>query len=170
MLEVLDGAGSFDEFYRAEYGRVLALAVALCGDRAAAEDLVQDGFLAAHRKWDRVAAYDAPGAFVRRVVLNRAATRRRRRAREAAALARLAARTPVGVSADASVDAVTDEDFWAVVRALPPMQARCVVLRYVDDLDAASIASVLGCAEPTVRVHLHRARLTLAARLRLDVD
>src|SRR3954447_20679087 len=105
MLGAVDGAGTFDEFYRTEYGRVLALAVALCGDRAAAEDLVQDGFLAAHRKWERVAAYDAPGAFVRRVVLNRAATRRRRRGREAAALERLAAR-PV----DAPVDSVTDDE------------------------------------------------------------
>jgi len=33
-LGALDGAGTFDEFYRSEYGRVLALAVALCGDRA----------------------------------------------------------------------------------------------------------------------------------------
>src|SRR3954447_17641137 len=94
MLGAVDGAGTFDEFYRAEYGRLLALAIALCGDRSAAEDLVQDGFLAAHRKWDRVSGYDAPGALVRRVVLNRPAPRRRRRGREAAALERLATSAP----------------------------------------------------------------------------
>jgi RNA polymerase sigma-70 factor (ECF subfamily) len=166
MLGALDGAGTFDEFYRSEYGRVLALAVALCGDRAAAEDLVQDAFVAAHRKWEHVSRYEAPGAFVRRVVLNRAATRRRRRGREAAALARLAAREPV-VGDDLIVP---DDAFWTAVRALPPMQARCVVLRYVDDLDAGSIASVLGCAEATVRVHLHRARRTLASGLGMEAD
>lgn len=166
MLAGLSGAGDFEAFYRREYGRVLALAVALCGDRAAAEDLVQDAFLAAHQKWAVVGGYDAPGAFVRRVVLNRSRSRRRRRGREAAALARVAARNASSVEDPP----VTDDAFWAAVRALPRMQARCVLLRYVDDLDAASIAAVLGCAEPTVRVHLHRARLALASRLGLEAD
>ncbi len=162
MLGALDGVGTFEEFYRSEYGRVLALASSLCGDRGAAEDLVQDAFLAAHRKWDRVSGYDAPGAFVRRVVVNRSRSRFRRRGREAAALSRLAAPDSVD---DEYVDT---DDFWRVVRSLPAQQARCVALRYVDDLDVAVIASILGCAEPTVRVHLHRARLTLAERLGLE--
>ena len=54
MLGALDGNRDFDGFYRSEYGRVLALAVALCRDRAAAEDVVQDAFVAAHRKWEVV--------------------------------------------------------------------------------------------------------------------
>ena len=40
MLTRLSGAGDFEAFYRREYGRVRALAIALCGDRGAAEDLV----------------------------------------------------------------------------------------------------------------------------------
>lgn len=71
------------------------------------------------------------------------------------------------VDADGFVDTDT---FWRAVRALPQQQARCVVLRYVEDLDTAGIAAVLGCAEPTVRVHLHRARLTLAVTLGLEAD
>ena len=52
--------------------------------------------------------------------------------------------------------------FWALVRTLPAQQARCIALRYVEDL-AAAIAAVLGCAQPTVRVHLHRAHRSLAS-------
>ena len=68
-------------------------------------------------------------------------------------------------------DEYVDTDrFWDAVRSLPAQQARCVALRYVDDLDVAAIATILGCAEPTVRVHLHRARLALADRLGLEAD
>ena len=163
----MNGDRTFDEFYRSEYGRVLALAVVLCGDRGAAEDLVQDAFLAAHRKWDVVGEYDAPGAFVRRVLINRSRSRFRRRGRERDALARLAARSVEAADEASEVDADT---FWSLVRTLPRQQARCVALRYVDDLDVAAIASILGCAEPTVRVHLHRAHQTLATRLELEAD
>lgn len=159
------GDRNFDDFYRAEYGRVLALAFALTGDRGAAEDLVQDAFVAAHRKWERVSGYDAPGAFVRRVVANRSRSWFRRRGRESAALARLAARPTR--EHDAPVDG---ETFWAAVRSLPAQQSRCIALRYVEDLDVAAIAAVLGCAESPVRVHLHRARRTLAIRLGVEAD
>lgn len=47
----------FDEFYRREYGPIVALGYALTGDRGAAEDLAQDAFFAAHRRWDRLTLY-----------------------------------------------------------------------------------------------------------------
>ena len=166
MLGALDGNRDFDDFYRSEYGRLLALAVALCRDRAAAEDVVQDAFLAAHRKWEVVSGYDAPAAFVRRVVINRSRSRFRRRARERDAMNRLASRSS-GCDEASPIDV---DSFWVLVRTLPAQQARCIALRYVDDLDVAAIAAVLGCAEPTVRVHLHRAHRSLASRLELEAD
>lgn len=60
--------------------------------------------------------------------------------------------------------------FWRAVRALPARQAQCIALRYLDDLGSASIARVLGCAESTVRVHLHRGRTALARTLALDIE
>jgi hypothetical protein len=45
------GTDSFDGFFRSEYGPVLGLAIALCGDRGAAEDLTQEAFAAAERRW-----------------------------------------------------------------------------------------------------------------------
>ncbi len=156
----------FDDFYGREYGRIVALGYALTGDRGAAEDAAQDAFLAAHRDWDRIGRYDAPGAWVRRVVVNRSRSRFRRRGRESSALARVASAEPAFT--EARYD--ESEEFWRAVRALPPKLARCVVLHYVDDLDAAAIADVLGVARSTVRVHLHRARQALAKSLGLEEE
>ena len=46
---------------------------------------------------------------------------------------------------------------WDAVRRLSPQQRAAVVLSVQEEMSTADIASVLDCAEPTVRVHLHRA-------------
>jgi len=156
---------SFEDFFRSEYRRVVGLATVLCGRLAIAEELAQDAFVSAYRRWDRVAVYDDPGAWVRRVAVNLATSSLRRRAREARALARLARRRQVE-----ALPVDVDDDFWRAVRALPRRQAQCVALRYLEDRTVDEIASVLGIATPTVRVHLHAARSTLAARIGEELD
>jgi RNA polymerase sigma-70 factor (ECF subfamily) len=156
---------SFDAFFSAEYRRVVGLALVLCGRQSVAEECAQDAFVAAFRHWHRIANYDDAGAWVRRVAANLATSTLRRRAREARAVARLALRreltnTVVGF----------DHEFWAIVRDLPRRQAQCVALRYLEDRSIAEIAAVLGIAPATVRVHLHDARATLAARLHETED
>jgi len=51
------------------------------------------------------------------------------------------------------------------MRNLPRRQAQTVALFYLEDRSTEEIAAILGCAESTVRVHLHRARSTLARDL-----
>jgi RNA polymerase sigma-70 factor (ECF subfamily) len=58
--------------------------------------------------------------------------------------------------------------FWDEVRSLPDRQAQVVALTYVEDLDADTVGEILGIASSTVRVHLARARATLAKRLEVD--
>jgi hypothetical protein len=61
-------------------------------DRTEAEELAQETFLRCHRHWSRVAGYDKPGAWLRRVMVNLTTSRGRRLVREARALARLGSR------------------------------------------------------------------------------
>jgi RNA polymerase sigma factor (sigma-70 family) len=150
---------SFDDFFRAEYSRVVGLAAVLCGRAAVAEELAQDAFVSAYRHWARIAGYDDPGAWVRRVTVNLATSSLRRSAREARALARLAHRRPEAPALP------IDDEFWRTVRRLPRRQAQCVALHYLEDRSPDDIAGILGIATSTVRVHLHAARATLAARL-----
>ena len=151
---------TFESFFAAEYGRVVGLAFVLCGRRAVAEEVAQDAFVQAYRRWSVVSGYDDPGAWVRRVAVNLATSTLRRRSREARAMARLAARR----TAPAEL-VVTNEAFWEAVRRLPTRQAQCVALRYVEDRPVAEIAAVLDIAEATVRGYLHEARATLATSL-----
>ena len=157
---------TFAAFYQREYRNVVALAYALTGRAAVAEELAQDAFLVAYRNWARVSAYEVPGAFVRRVASNMAVSFTRRWAAEARALARLAARSPRW----SSPLEPTDADFWRAVRSLPRRQAQALSLRYLEDLPDDEIAQVLGCSVATVRVHLHNGRATLAGRLGIETN
>lgn len=154
------GSLPFDVFFAGEYRRVLALAVVLCGRRTVGEELTQEAFVSAYRNWDRIAGYEDPGSWVRRVVANLATSTLRRRGREMRALARWSSRP-----ASTAEALETDEEFWQAVRELPRRQAQCIALRYLEDRSVSEIAVVLGVAESTVRVHLHVARKALAQRL-----
>ncbi len=161
---VADETTTFERFYAQEFARLVDIAYALSGSRLAAEDLAQEALLAAHRRWDHVRTLDQPGAWVRRVVLNKAASAYHRRKAELRAIARLG---PLRGSPPASLP-MEAREFWDTVRRLPRRQAQAVTLHYQDGLSIAETALVMECAENTVKVHLHRARTTLARRLRTE--
>ena len=153
--------GRFEYFYLQEYPKVVALVYVLLGSRTGAEDIAQEAFLRAYRDWDRVDSYDHQAAWVRRVAANLATSGLRRRLVEARVLGRLAGRPEPTVEPLAGGDA----QFWAAVRALPRRQAQAVALYYFQDLSVQQTATVLGCAEGTVKAHLAKARRTLARQL-----
>lgn len=155
---------TFEAFYEREYPRIVALAFTLSGSRSGAEDLAQEAFLAAHRRWSEIASFDRPDAWVRRVVANRAASLVRRRMAELRALARLG-RQPVVAELPPS-----SEEFWAEVRALPRRQAQVLALHYLEDLPVAEIGRILGLATGTVTAHLHAGRNALARRLQEEEE
>lgn len=152
----------FRAFYRSEYRAVLGLAYALSGDMATAEDLCQEAFLAAFRRWAEVGAMDYPGAWVRRVVANKSISRFRRVLAEGRALLRFGP-DPVGPSP--SVDSLA---VWTAMSKLPRRQAEVVVLVYFSGLSHVEAANVMGRSVETARTHLKRAKTQLAGLLRDD--
>ena len=162
---------AFDELYRNEWSGLVALGWSLTGRWSVAEELVQDAFADAYRGWDRVGGLDRPGAWLRRAVVNRAASHHRHRQVGDRGLARLDARDRAGSAGggdptgDGAAARVGDPAFWAAVRALPERQAACVALHYLEDRSVADIAEVLGCRAATVKVHLHRGRTALTRSL-----
>jgi RNA polymerase sigma-70 factor (ECF subfamily) len=157
---------SFEDFYLKDYEAVVGLAYALSGSRWLAEDLAQEAFLAAHRNWPKVSAYDQPGAWVRRVVANLSVSAFRRRVVEAKAIVRL------GVGERRRLPELLPDDagFWEAVRSLPRRQSQVVALHYLEDLPIAEVAAILDMAPGTVKKHLFDGRRALARRLRIEED
>lgn len=133
--------------YRERYGPMVRLAYLLTGDRAVAEELVQDAFVSVHRGWDRATN---PPAYLRTTVVNACRSWGRRRVLEIDRRPR----------APEPATLVTDE-LWDVLRTLPARQRAAVVLRYYEDLPDREIAGLLGCREATVRSSIHRALAAL---------
>jgi RNA polymerase sigma-70 factor (ECF subfamily) len=141
---------------------MVALARALSPDRSSAEDLAQESFVMAHKHWARVGAYGDPRAWVRRVMINRATSLRRRVGAELRALTRAGHDPERGETADLSP---STSEVWDEVRRLPPRQRQALVLHYVGQLSTQEIGDALGCSQGAVKTHLHRARETLRIRL-----
>ena len=166
------GPSAFDDLYRDEWAGLVGLAWSLSGSWAVAEELAQDAFADAYRRWGEVGALERPGAWVRRAVINRAASVARHRDVERRGAERLAGRAAVegddpstDRTGDAGADRVDDPAFWAAVRSLPDRQAACVALHYLEERSVEEIAEIVGCRPATVKVHLHRGRRALAERL-----
>src|SRR5680860_723320 len=79
---------SFEFFYEQQRRPLIALAYAVSGSRIAAEDLAQEALVAAFEAWDQIRGKDNPGTWVRRILLNKAASAYRRKLTELRALAR----------------------------------------------------------------------------------
>lgn len=159
-LPLLGVVEDFEAFYRREYPRAVGLALALTGRRHLAEEIAQDAFIAAMRHWQKIAGYDQPAAWLRRVVINRATSVLRRGLVEVRALPRLWAETT-----DVPEIAPAAGQVWTAVRRLPRRQAQAVALFYLEDMSLEEIAEVLDCSPGTVKAHLHRAREKLGSAL-----
>lgn len=153
-------ADGFDELFRREYPAIVASARAILGDSDAARDVAQEAFIRLFVRWQRISRYDRPGAWVRLVAVRLALREQRRASRFRAA------RATDGGSPEASDSRVPA--VLAAIDELSPMQRAAVTMYYLQDFTIPEVAARLGCAESTVRVHLHRGRERLTAALIVD--
>ncbi|TCJ34950.1 SigE family RNA polymerase sigma factor [Parafrankia sp. BMG5.11] len=161
MLEREERA--FEEFVARTGDRLVRCAVLLVGDRGTAEDLVQGALERTYRHWPRVSA-GHPEAYVRRALVNAAASRWRRfRIHEVP----LGADTEIGLPDHADRLSVRDELIRALM-TLPVRQRAVLVLRYLDDLPEAEVAAALGCSVGSVKSQASRGLARLRASAHLD--
>ena len=57
------------------------------------------------------------------------------------------------------------EGVFEALRSLPTRQRAAIALHYLDGYSIADIAMALGCAQGTVKAHLHKGRRALARKL-----
>jgi RNA polymerase sigma-70 factor (sigma-E family) len=143
---------------------LVRLAVLLVGDRASAEDVVQEAFLGLYRRWDRLPDTSAPLAYVRVSVVNGGRTTLRRRSR-----ARQVGRWTEPPAESAEALALLSEEQRAVagaLRRLPGRQREALVLRYYLDLSEAEIAAAMGISKGTVKSATSRALAAVGRTLK----
>ncbi|GAB3200416.1 SigE family RNA polymerase sigma factor [Nocardioides hungaricus] len=159
----------FDEWVAARGPGLLRLAHLLTGNRADAEDVVQDALSRALPRWSRIAAVEDPDAYVRRMVVNaHTSWWRRFRRREQPVADPVVAGEVAGPGGGIAAD--ERERIWRACRALPEAQRTAVVLRYYEQLEYAEIAALTGVREGSVRSRVSRGLAALRAELEEDRD
>jgi RNA polymerase sigma-70 factor (sigma-E family) len=154
-------AGRLAELYRRYSGDAIRLAYLLTGDRALAEDLVQDAFVKLAGRFADLRDPTRFEPYLRKTVVNLARMHFRRRRVERDYLDR-AAREPARHTELPDVSAY--EQMKQALLALPYRQRAAIVLRYYGDLSDPQIADVLRCRPGTVKSLLSRGIAALRVR------
>jgi RNA polymerase sigma-70 factor (ECF subfamily) len=152
------------EAHRREWAYVLAATARVTRDLDAAEDSVQDAYVAALSAWARDGVPDRPGAWL--------TTTARRNALNAIARGRtLAGKLPLLLEPEATEravdDVIPDDRLRLVFTCCHPALAReaqvALTLRLVCGVTTADIAHAFLVGEPTLAARLTRAKKKIAA-------
>lgn len=143
-VEAADWPVELVQLYEEQYVQLVRLAFLVVGSRAAADEIVQDAFLATRAKWGAIRT--SPGGYVRQTVVNGARGLLRRHDLERRHL-------PDPPPSDAPADLVDLRDALA---RLSMQQRTAIVLRYWAQLPDDETAALMQCRVGTVRSHLSR--------------
>ena len=151
----------FEKAMREHSQRLLAIARAMVGNRALAEDIVQQALTNLYQHRDRY-DWNEPGRLMRRSVVNEAL--------------RVLRKPRMGVVSDdhpsrgdSPVDGIIDRETIGRVRRaidqLPEHHRAALVLCEYENMAYSQIAEVLHASVPQIKTWLHRARRRLALLL-----
>jgi RNA polymerase sigma factor (sigma-70 family) len=154
-----------DLLFRRHYASLLRLGVVMLGSREAAEDVVQDAFVALQRHRSSLRDPEAAEAYLRSAVLNRCRSWVRRQVTQRAPRPLMLVREHQESAEETTV--VRDEvgSLVALMRTLPRRQREVLACRYVLELSVAETAQLLQISEGSVKVHAHRGLHALQQRI-----
>jgi RNA polymerase sigma-70 factor (ECF subfamily) len=183
VLETIQMSGEekkpdFADVVEAYYDRVLRGAVSVARDRYLAEEIVQETFLSAFRKFDSFSGKSSVFTWLYRIMLNTYCKHHRRKkllrrlgfvpAESNPALTRRV--SSGGLSPDARV--ANSEESKLLLNAVDRLPAKLripVSMHYFDDLTLKEIAEVLNCRLGTVKSRLFQARKRLCEFLQKEL-
>jgi len=154
--------GDFERLMRESYRLVYQVAYSVLGNAADAEEVAQDSFLTAYRKFDSLRDADKFRPWVARaswrLALNYRRGAQRAMGRDGAWVAsQTASETPESQASEREFDL----HLRARVEMLPEKLKAVVLLIGVEEMDVRTAAGILGIPEGTVRSRLHLARRQL---------
>lgn len=153
--------------------RIYHLGLRLCGSAADAEDLVQDTFLQAFRKWNQFEGRSKPSTWLYTIATRTCRRKQRRRAGQPSRIASLDDVMPFSENGiptlpmdedspqDQHARAEARDRIKSAILDLPPAYRLPIVLKDIIELPVAEVASILDLKEATTKTRVHRARLLL---------
>jgi RNA polymerase sigma-70 factor (ECF subfamily) len=154
-----------EELFARHWSAAYRAALLVTGDRAAAEDIAQEAFLAALRALPRFDARRPLRPWLHRIVVNRAIDFARARTLRNEVAADAAGEPPAAPAVDHR--AVGDDVASALLR-LGPEQRAVIVLRYLLEFTPGEIGAILGLPRGTVNSRLRRGLDALGDTLEAD--
>lgn len=132
--------------YRTHALGLVRRAHVMLGDKAAAEDVVQDVFCGLWRRWGGLSDQDRALRYVRSAVLNGCRSGRRSQTRRDRAAANRSAQDEANAPSAEAAAVATEQSrsLLAAVRRLPDRQREAVALRYDLNLSQPEIAELMG--------------------------
>jgi RNA polymerase sigma-70 factor (sigma-E family) len=156
-----DADEAVTELYSRHYRGLVRLAALLLRDPWAAEEVVQDAFVALHSSWRRIREEDKALAYLRQTVVNKSRSALRHRA----VVERHTTAEEYLPSAEAATMVRLDADAVLVaLQALSPRQREALVLRYWADLPEAEVAAAMRDSTGSVKTHPSRGLTALRTR------
>ena len=160
--------GAFEEVYRIHSRRLYGVAVRMLGNPADAEDMLQEIFLAAHRKLDSFRGESALGTWLYRLAVNLCLDYLRSRTGRSINMTDALDDEPALPDAGSRGLAdrvVTRMDLERALAQLPEGCRTAFVLHDVQGLEHREVGEIMGIAEGTSKSQVHKARLRLRTLL-----
>lgn len=157
-------AHRFAQLLRQQLPRAARLAVRLCGDVHAAEEVLGEAMLRAVRGRASFRGEAEIGTWLYAIVLNTFRDSLRRQQSQQPVMRLASAEEPVDArrsSLEQMVGRETGARVAAHVSALPPRQREALVLTFYEQLSAEQAAQVMQTSPENVRVLVHHARQRL---------
>jgi RNA polymerase sigma factor (sigma-70 family) len=155
--------GSMSALYERYAGDAARLAYFLVGDRALAEELMQEGFIRLFARLEHLREVDATWPYLCRILTNLSRKHHRRQRVERAFLRRQAGPEPSG--GDDSSTFVARDVLWRALQALPERQRVALVLRYYADLSQDQTARFMRCSPSAVNSLVARGLAAMRQRI-----
>jgi RNA polymerase sigma-70 factor (ECF subfamily) len=151
---------AFELLVREHAPALVGLANRLLGDRAEAEDAVQDAFVSAWRRLPEFRRQAAFGTWMYRIVTNRCLNvlRARRPSADLSAAGQLAAPEHQASPERAAQSHAAVRDLRVALSGLSPEQRACWVLRELEGLPYEAVAEAVGISQEAARGRVFRAR------------
>ena len=149
--------------YDTQYRPLVRMSAMLLGDTSAAEEVVQEAFIAVHAAWRRLRDADKAVPYLRRAVLNRSRSILRHRM---VVDRHMPAREPDMPSAEQGAIARLERSaVIEALRSLPARQREALVLKFYLELTEEEVAAAMKISTGAVKSHTSRGKAALRAAL-----